>query len=57
VTGKSKVPPHVFQADPDVPGCCARCHLPGQPGDAHHTMPPPVADVRQRAAGDREADR
>lgn len=45
---KSKVPPHPFQLDPDVPadphtgrGACAvqGCHLIGEPNDAHHTMP------------------
>lgn len=36
---KSRVKPHLFVPDPDVPGCCGRCHLPGVPGDAHHTLP------------------
>jgi len=60
---KSKVPPHVFVADPDVPPdpldttgrrvCAAKgCHLPGAPGDSRHTMPDPVPDVRQYAAGE-----
>jgi mono/diheme cytochrome c family protein len=64
---KSKLAPHVFVADPDMParyddtgrllspGVCATCHLPGAKGDAHHTMPDAVEDVRQRAAGEREA--
>lgn len=30
---------HLFERDPDTPGCCAACHLPGKPGDAHHTLP------------------
>lgn len=42
---KSKVPPHLFQPDPDIPpgldgrGACSVCHLVGQAGDAHHTLP------------------
>lgn len=57
--------PHLFTPDPDVParysadghllnlGAC-RCGLVGEPGDAHHTLPPAPAeaDGRQRAAGD-----
>lgn len=55
---KTSVRPHLFVVDPSVPadmdgrGACAVCHLMGKPGDARHTLPPPVADVRQRAAGD-----
>jgi hypothetical protein len=55
---KSKVTPHLFRRDPQVPpdinghGACAECHLIGQPGDTHHTLPEPVGDVRQLAAGD-----
>lgn len=54
-------PPHVHVADPDVPPdpldrsgrrVCRTCHLVGRPGDAHHTMPEPVPDVRQYAAGE-----
>lgn len=37
---KSRVRPHLFELDPDVPGCCARCHLPGVAGDQRHTLPP-----------------
>ena len=33
---------------------CAVCHLVGEPGDAHHTVPPPIADARSAAAGDTE---
>ncbi len=62
MTAKSKVRPHPFLPDPDIPADQAgrlvcRCGLVGEPGDAHHTMPEPVQDVRLRAAGDREADR
>ena len=48
----------VFKADPDVPAdhqgrrTCV-CHLVGEPGDAHHTLPPPVADARSAAAGEK----
>lgn len=48
-----------FVRDPDVPpdhngkGVCASCHLPGRPGDAHHTLPPaPPVDVQQLRAGE-----
>lgn len=57
---KSKVRPHLFVADPTVPpdtngrGACVTCHLIGQPGDAHHALPDPIDDARQRAAGERE---
>jgi hypothetical protein len=44
---------HVFVVDQDTPGdpvsgagVCARCHLVGRPGDAHHDMPGPVPDPR-----------
>lgn len=30
---------HLFVPDLDAPGCCASCHLPGEPGDAHHQLP------------------
>jgi hypothetical protein len=59
MTPKPKVPPHLFQADPDVPADpirglhACRCGLVGKPGDAHHTLPAPVEDVQQRAAGER----
>ncbi len=42
---KSKVSPHPFQGDPDIPpsldgrGACSVCHLVGKAGDAHHTLP------------------
>jgi hypothetical protein len=51
---KSKVRPHLFVVDPDVPGCCARCHLPGAAGDAHHTLPPAgdAQDEHRRRAGE-----
>ncbi len=58
---KSKVPPRVcggvFQPDPelstDVNGrATCRCQLPGEPGDAHHTLPEPVRDVQQLRAGE-----
>lgn len=56
---KSKVAPHVHQADQDLPPdpisgdqACARCHLVGRPGDAHHTMPEPVPDAQSAAAGE-----
>lgn len=41
----SRVRPHLFVVDPEVPGCCARCNLPGEPDDAHHTLP----DVPEQA--------
>lgn len=57
---KTHVPPHPFVADPDVPPDpldrtgrrACRCGLLGEPGDAHHTLPPPVDDARSRAAGE-----
>jgi hypothetical protein len=61
VSAKTRVPPHVFVADPDLPphpadleqrSVCATCHLLGAPGDAHHQLPPAVEDGRMRAAGD-----
>jgi hypothetical protein len=57
---KTKVPPHVFTADPAVPPdqqgrhACSRCHLIGEAGDSHHTMPAAVADGQSRAAGEGE---
>ena len=57
------MPPHPFRPDPDVPpdhlgrGACTTCHLIGQRGDAHHTMPEPIADVRGLAAGEHEEER
>lgn len=50
----------LFEADPDVPPdhngrhVCARCHLPGWPGDAHHTLAtvPEQAEHRHRAGDD-----
>jgi hypothetical protein len=37
-----------------VPGCCARCHLPGEAEDSHHTLPPagPEQDEHRRRAGE-----
>jgi hypothetical protein len=56
---KPRVRPHVFTPDPDL-GVdhngrrTCRCGLPGQAGDAHHTVPDaPAVDVQQRAAGER----
>jgi hypothetical protein len=59
---KSRVKPHVFVADPDVPpdsngrGACRTCHLIGAAGDSHHTLPnvPEQAAARRRyeATGD-----
>jgi hypothetical protein len=55
---KSKVPPHPFLRDPDLPPdvngryVCATpgCRLVGEPDDAHHTLPtvPEQAEHRQR---------
>lgn len=52
--------PHPFTADPDTPAdpisgvqVCARCHLVGRPGDAHHNLPDPEPDAQSWAAGDR----
>lgn len=44
MAAKSKVAPHVFVEDPDLPPDqngrhACRCGLVGEPGDAHHTMP------------------
>jgi hypothetical protein len=59
---KPTLPPHVFVADPDLAphprdleqrAVCLTCHLVGQPGDAHHTLPEPVQDAQLRAAGER----
>jgi hypothetical protein len=49
----------IFTADPGVPPDhngrqACRCGLLGTPGDAHHTVPAPVPDVRGLAAGERE---
>jgi hypothetical protein len=54
----------IFTPDPDVPAdhngrrTCV-CHLTGQPGDAHHTLPPTpdFADARQLAAGEDGGER
>lgn len=55
------MPPHPFNPDPDVPAdpisgkrACRTpgCHLMGEPGDAHHTMPDPVPDAAGLAAGE-----
>lgn len=56
---KSHVTPHPFVADPDLPADpydgrrTCRCGLLGEPGDAHHTVPPPTEDGQMRAAGER----
>ena len=58
---KSKVAPHPFAPDPDVPAdplsgkrACRvpGCRLMGEPGDAHHTMPEPIPDAASAAAGE-----
>lgn len=58
---KERPAPHVFVADPELPAdingrqVCARCHLVGQPDDAHHAMPDtPHDDAQRRAAGEKE---
>lgn len=56
MTAKSRVKPHPFVTDPAVPpgqdgrGACATCHLIGEAGDAHHTLPdiPEQAEHRRR---------
>lgn len=55
---RTRPAPHVFVADPELPPdmngreVCARCHLVGRAGDAHHDMPAgPPEDARSRAAG------
>jgi hypothetical protein len=61
MTTKSRVHPHVFVSDPEVPpdhigrrACAAPgCHLMGEPGDAHHTVPELGPDARSAAAGER----
>jgi len=54
MSAKSRVKPHLFVVDPDVPGCCLQCHLPGEPDDKRHTLPDaPDDDVQRRAAGER----
>ncbi len=60
---KSKVPPHLFQRDPDLPPdrngryvCRATgCHLVGEPGDAHHTLPDVPEQATVAARYDHEA--
>lgn len=54
---KTKVPPHVFAANLEIPPDrdgrqVCRCGLIGEPGDSHHTMPEPAPDAQSRAAGD-----
>lgn len=53
---------HLYQADLETPPDpldrkqrrpCAVCHVVGEPGDAHHDVPPPVEDGRMRAAGEK----
>jgi hypothetical protein len=59
---KSKVRPHPFRRDLSVPPdqhgrVTCMCGLVDIPGDPRHTLPEVVGqDVRQRAAGDRDAD-
>lgn len=56
----SKLSPHVFIPDPDVPPdtkgrtACNTCHLIGETDDAHHRMPdvPEQAEHRRRAGED-----
>lgn len=48
----------IFTPDPGLPADhngrkTCRCGLLGAPGDAHHTAPEPVLDVRGLAAGER----
>lgn len=59
---KTHVTPHPFVADPELRphpadleqrGVCVTCHLVGKDGDAHHTLPEPIADARSAAAGER----
>ena len=56
---KSKVPPHVFVAAPDLSDprmgvtVCRKCGLVGQPGDSHHDMPDPIPDAASAAAGEK----
>lgn len=58
---KTKVTPHLFVVDRDVPPdpldttgarACRTCHLIGRPGDAHHKLPDPVPDAHSAAAGE-----
>ena len=56
-SAKSRVKPHLFTADPDVPADqngrqVCRCGLLGEAGDAHHTLPDPPMDVQQLRAGE-----
>jgi hypothetical protein len=50
--------PHPFVDAPDLADprmgvqVCARCQLPGKPGDARHDMPAAEPDAQSRAAGD-----
>jgi hypothetical protein len=63
---KAKPSPHPFVADPDLlphpadlekRAVCFTCHMLGQSGDAHHTLPAaPDVDAQQRAAGDTGED-
>jgi hypothetical protein len=48
----------IFTPDTDIPPDhngrrTCRCGLLGEPGDAHHTVPEAVPDVRGLAAGER----
>lgn len=62
MTQKPRRSPHPFVADrtlpPDQSGreVCARCHLLGKSGDAHHAMPAagPEQDEHRRRAGESE---
>lgn len=64
MTAKSRVRPHLFvppppdELDHNGRGACQRCGLVGEPGDAHHTLPPApeAADARELAAGDTTAN-
>lgn len=56
---KTRVKPHLFQPGPadeldtNGRGACQACHLLGEPGDAHHTVPDVEPDARSAAAGER----
>jgi hypothetical protein len=61
---KSKIPPHPFQRDPDLPPdqngryvCRAPgCHLVGEPDDIHHTMPDVPAQAEHHGRYEHEED-
>jgi len=61
LTSAHRVCGGIFTPDPDVPADhnglrVCRCNLLGQPGDAHHTLPPPVPDVQSLRAGERSKE-